>query len=372
MVNATNLVAGGGVQVAVSFINEFFLCFDSLSIDIDFYVSKNIFYQLDDKIKKTLSIFLVEISPNSLFKGFGSRKYLRNVSKNYTTVFSIFGPIFWRPKSRYHIVGFANPWLIYDTSDALNSATFFKKSALFLKYKIYKFFFRYNSTALVAETHDVSQKLKIKFVGLDNFVVSNCASSSFLEHFDDSRSFNFDFGSPKPVILLCLGYNHYHKNYDISGSVSKYLFSKYGFNLRFVFTLDEQDYKSFSIETINSSINIGRVSYDDIPHLYKCSDGLFLPTFLECFSANYPEAMISKIPIFTSDRSFSKTVCSKYAVYFEPRSIEDVAESIYNYFLLPDCEKINFLNNAYEYVRSFPTAKDRMLQYIKIINIYNL
>ena len=45
---------------------------------------------------------------------------------------------------------------------------------------------------------------------------------------------------------------------------------------------------------------------------------MLLPTLLECFSANYVEAMAMRRPIVTTDLGFAHTVCGEAALYFQP------------------------------------------------------
>jgi len=54
----------------------------------------------------------------------------------------------------------------------------------------------------------------------------------------------------------------------------------------------------------------------------------FLPTLVESFTASYPEAMIMKKPILTSDYQFSRTVCLDSALYFNPYNPIDIVSKI--------------------------------------------
>ena len=58
------------------------------------------------------------------------------------------------------------------------------------------------------------------------------------------------------------------------------------------------------------------------------SDAMLLPTMLECFSASYPEAMVMKKPVLTSDLSFARSICGNAAIYFNPFDPADIADKI--------------------------------------------
>ena len=56
---------------------------------------------------------------------------------------------------------------------------------------------------------------------------------------------------------------------------------------------------------------------------------MFLPTLMDIFSANYPEAMRMEVPIATSDLGFAHGLCGDAAEYFDPLSPESIGDAIY-------------------------------------------
>jgi glycosyltransferase involved in cell wall biosynthesis len=73
---------------------------------------------------------------------------------------------------------------------------------------------------------------------------------------------------------------------------------------------------------------LGPVPAAACPDLYADADAVFLPTLLECFSANYPEAMVMRKPILTSDLSFATGLLGSSAIYFDPLDASDIAQKI--------------------------------------------
>ena len=55
---------------------------------------------------------------------------------------------------------------------------------------------------------------------------------------------------------------------------------------------------------------------------------MMLPTLAECFSSSYPEAMISSLPILTSDLDFARSICGNSALYFDPLDPVDIVSKI--------------------------------------------
>ncbi|MGC4006108.1 MAG: glycosyltransferase [Pirellulales bacterium] len=75
-------------------------------------------------------------------------------------------------------------------------------------------------------------------------------------------------------------------------------------------------------------VNLGPIAVADGPATYATCDALLLPTVLETFSANYPEAMALGLPIVTSDLDFAHDVCADAALYVPPRDPAAIAARI--------------------------------------------
>ena len=121
----------------------------------------------------------------------------------------------------------------------------------------------------------------------------------------------------------------------------------------------------FKEEAKKSIINIGRVPVKDCPQLYEESDALFLPTLLECFSANYPEAMLMERPILTSNLSFATEVCGNAAKYFDPISPRDIVSSIIE--LVSNKElQAELVKNGKEKLNDFDDSYTRAKKYLDI------
>ena len=97
---------------------------------------------------------------------------------------------------------------------------------------------------------------------------------------------------------------------------------------------------------------------------------MFLPTLVESFSANYPEAMKMEVPILTSNLPFATSLCGNAALYFNPLSASDIGETILQLANSRDMQQ-QLIHNGKEKLLSFPTAQQRAQQYISICEKLN-
>ena len=101
--------------------------------------------------------------------------------------------------------------------------------------------------------------------------------------------------------------------------------------------------------------------------MYKEIDASFVPTLLECFTANYPESMLMEKPILTSDLSFARELCGNSALYFDPLNENDITLKIIQ--IIKDFDlRNNLVSNGIKQLNNFETPKTRAIKYINILN----
>lgn len=364
LINCSNLTVGGGIQVAHSFLNSiknnkkdnfFIVLSDSLNCQIS---------KLDFPSNFKFFQFKIPINFN-LFRG--NVLFLDDIVKKNSVciVFSIFGPTYWRPKVR-HVVGFAKPHYIYTNSPFFKIVSFKQKVLLRLKRFLHLRDFELNSDVLISENEDVSNKLKFLFPHKKVFTVSNF----YNQIFDFPEIWDKDLSLPPfdGFTLLTISANYPHKNLSVILDVIRVLkFNNPEFKFRFVLTIERGDLSSALQEDIeNYVIFLGKVQVNQVPHLYSQADAVFLPSLLECFSANYPEAMKMKIPIITSNLDFAKSICVNSALYFDPLDAEDIAKKI---LFLADNEILQFdlTEMGFKRLSAFDNYNSRANKYLEIL-----
>ena len=82
--------------------------------------------------------------------------------------------------------------------------------------------------------------------------------------------------------------------------------------------------------------------------------------------ASYPEAMISRTPIITSDLDFAKGICDNAAIYVNPLNPKQIAKKILE--IHKDQKLINkLIENGLQRLKHFDDYKTRSKKYLSII-----
>lgn len=107
---------------------------------------------------------------------------------------------------------------------------------------------------------------------------------------------------------------------------------------------------------------VGRTPHSKLGDLYRRADAVFLPSFLESFSATYVEAMHFGVPLVTSDYGFAREVCGPAAEYVNPLDPADCARGLAR--VLTDPARRRALREAgFQRVRRFPDWEQRFRLY---------
>ena len=365
IINTASTYKGGGIQVARSFIEE---CKNFSENKYFVILSTSLSKMLKGKdFPENFTFFNAPFRPATRIFSFQSHnRFLKEIENKFNpdVVFTTSGPSYWRPRTP-HVMGYNIPHYIYPESP------YFKKISLKRKlwWKAMKFVayfnFKYNADVYVVQTDDVSERLK-KFIKKDKvYTVYNTVNAHFLDQIKVKNK--LPPKKPDEFRLLTLSAWYPHKNLS---SIPKIVEALKGtaFNIKFVLTLPEEDFEKISVNMDGSEraiINVGPVKIEEAPSLYKECDAMFLPTFLECFSASYVEAMMMKKPIVTSDLGFARTVCRDAALYIDPVNPVDIADIIIQ---LKNSKALQeeLIENGIKILNTYNTAQERAKKYLDI------
>ena len=368
LINATNLHAGGGVQVATSFIEELLLIkkketLKNISIFLSNEVNKSFF-----STNKKSKIFLKYKIKNS----YGLSIFLYKLTRYfnfYNRVFTIYGPLYCWSKSFKSIVGFAQPWIIYPENECYKMLSLVERIKTRLKYKIQGLFFK-RADVIIVELESVKKKL-ISVLGIQPnriYVIHSCVSSVYF-----NKSFWKLINIPHHKGYLRLGYlgrNYFHKNTSIFIEVAKKLINLYGIKVFFYVTFTKEEWANCTSEFKNVCINVGPLKPAQCPHFYKAMNGMIFPSLLECFSVMPLESMIMEKPLFVSDRIFNREICGPHAHYFDPLSPVSAAKIISTVFN-ENRLKLKELRLARKHAIKFSNAKERAKKYLTLLTSDN-
>lgn len=368
IINTSNLYVGGGVQVALSFINELKALREENQYHI--FLSQAIAKQIDqENFPANFSFYLIEKSPASLKTRKSVVAKLDALEEQIVPdiVFSVFGPSYWRPKAK-HLLGIADGWVYNPDSVAYERLPFSTriKRRLHGKYKAY--YFKKDADYYVVETEDAQKKLS-NIVGLAKdhiFVVGNTYSAVFDEKIymqEDNRFYKkLPVKQAGEFRLMYIAHNHPSKNIEVINELLPLLKEH---NITFYLTLDNDSFLRLFPTAPKQVINLGPVPQQSCPSIYKQCDTLFAPTLLETFSAAYPEAMKMKKPILTSNYSFATDTCQEAALYFDPLDPNDIAEKIKKLAEDKVLQK-TLVEKGTKRLKVFETARSRAEKYIEI------
>lgn len=367
VINTSNLNSGGALQVAFSIIYEFTVIGSKYNFLI--LASPQVYNQISRiKFPKNFKLKLIDKSPARI----RTRSKIINKLDKYVLEFkgnivlTIFGPSYWKPKV-YHVSGFADGWCYNPKSIAYTQLNFIEKikRKLLSKYKL--FHLKRSSNSIFVETEDAKSKLS-RILNNSNLPIS-VISNTYSHIYNEVKEFkNSNSNSNSNFLLLCT--NNPNKNIKILNKIIPILKEKIP-SINFFITISNEDYKNIINKDFMEYVtNLEPLNVTECIEAYKNTDFLFLPTLLETFTATYPEAMIMKKPILTSDLSFARDLCGDAAVYFDPLSPKDISDKIIN--LVNNKSKIDELISRGEIrVKNFPSAKDRAKEILKLCTTKN-
>ena len=363
LINLSNRLGGGGLQVALSFLAE------CKAIPQNEYMvavyKENVGKINEPSFPCNFHFFHVDYK-----KQIGIARHMKKIERlvKPDVVFTVFGPAYWTPRVP-HVMGFAIPYYIYPKSPFFKTLRVKSKLALAVKKRIHLFLLRKEADAIVCETEDASRRIEriLNRKGIEYFTVSNTCATHYL---------NFTTGNSEKQKLPARQKNEFrflfvsryyaHKNFELLPLVAKELHEQNVENISFVLTLPDEDFLRVVPDEVRKYFsNVGAIDIEDAPGLYSECDAIIQPSFLEVFSANYAEAMSMKKPIFASDFSFARSVCMDAAVYFNPQDINGTVEKLLE-FVRNEGLRVELVKKGKEILETLPTARKRAESYLSI------
>lgn len=331
LLNTTNLIKGGALQVASALIRE--IMADARGFDwhlvLSTPVAQNV-SQLAGCLPPQSAVF-----SGSPARDRSARRQLLAMAQDCRpdVVFSVFGPTFVR-FVQPHLMGCATPWVTNSTWLSYSTLPTWHEKLYMWAWSQYCGFWLKQADAWVTESPAVKEGMcrRLRLPANQIAVVSNTCSQAY---YTEARRTPF----PQPhetIRLLCFSAAYPHKCLDLIPRTAWELRRRLPErSFEFVLTLPFEEplwrkilTEAYHLRVDDCVVNRGPIAVADGPALYRECHLAFMPTVLECFTATYPEAMAMGLPIITSDLDFAHAVCGTAAVYFRPRDPADAAAQI--------------------------------------------
>jgi glycosyltransferase involved in cell wall biosynthesis len=371
LINASNLHSGGGVQVAASFLYELTkINILDKKYDVHIYVSDEV-----DKNLNGMGASGSDFQKYEVINIHGIRSLLPkywSIFSGYDLVFTIFGPFYFPFSLKFHVIGFAQAWIIYPNNVCYSLLSFIKRQKLWMKFELQWIFFKLSDHYIVELEHVKSALITCRDVKSSKIsLVRNAVSDVFLDHYSTKKSNDFSSTGRRCIKLGIVSRAYLHKNLDFLGSVMHELSHMSTVEYQLYVTLNESEWKGTSNLFKKYARNVGVLDIAQCPEFYESIDAVVFPSLLESFSATPIEAMIMRRPLFASDLSFVRDCCGHHAIYFDPSCPNDCAVKIIGWFEKKGAlERNAFVNSAGDYALSLPTSLDRALSYVGIIDSF--
>lgn len=363
IINTAHQRFGGAVQVALSFIHE---CRHFPEHEYHVFVGEGLSKSLN-KSSFPKNFFFYDFSFGVIGLRTLSRiqktlrKYEQQIHPN--CIISTSGPTYYRSLAP-QIIGFNLPLYIYPESPYVKQIAGIKRLKFEVKRFLHYYFFKRDASAYVVQTNDVNQRVRSALGSSKVFTVSNTYSDYYISQ--EKFTLKLDKEDKHIFRLLTLSAYYPHKNIEIIPNVIEELLAFGVHDFQFVVTLDAASFNKIKKEKFKKYlINVGPVPPAECPGLYHECDAMFLPTLAECFSASYPEAMIMKKPIITTDLGFARSICGDAALYFNPLDAKEAASKIMQCIQSKNVRD-SLIQSGVQQLKNFDSAQKRAEKYLAL------
>ncbi|EKN4704105.1 glycosyltransferase [Yersinia ruckeri] len=336
IVNATALGSGGALVILNQFVN-------SITTDGFYYI---VFVSQEYIVPKELSnnVKILHVNVKSwmmriYWDSYGLRKWLRDNHIVPMVIISLQNTSIRTDKPVANIIYLHQALPFVD-----KKWRFYKKTECkFWLYKIFYsyFIFRYTNdkTQFVVQTNWMKNSLELKEVNIKNIHVIRPSFYSKVESVNDSF---LDDYKGKKVLFYPADFLVYKNHIEI---VKAFIFIKKEMknisNIVVVFTFYENESSELSELINDNSLQdnfkfIGKISYSKVLSLYRRSDLIVFPSYLESFGLPLQEAACYGKPIVCADELYSREVLLDYngVIFVKVGDTQKWALAIQNYLYI--------------------------------------
>lgn len=363
LLDMSNLVVGGGVQVGASFLDEL----ASLVTEPDalrrWTWLADAVVEVSDVVASNatgswsgLDVRVVDGRP-------AARLRRRPAEQRFDVSFTVFGPDYGPRRARTRVVGFADVTSLFPEHASVSGPRARLRHAV--RSRVSRRTFR-AADLVVAESAYVTDALAARW-GIPRHrlrVVPNVLNRVF----DDAslrQPIEVDVERRPAFAFPTRAYPH--KNLPLLGAAARVLRAEHGRDVQYVLTLTDDEWERLDADTRAASRNVGPLRVSQVPGLYELCDGVVFPSLNECFSVTPLEAMRANRVLLASDRPFVREVAGDAAWYFDPTDPASLAQALMDVMVDDDLRGRRIAEGA-RIAGAWPTGADRATAYLALVD----
>lgn len=372
LLDLSNLVAGGALQVAGSFVDEVAAVaggpdrerwpwLADAELELSSAVLANVTADLSG-----LRVTQVDAGPRARLRAHRRRPPRRAL---HDVSFTLFGPDYGPRRARTRVVGFADGSSFFPALPSRRPVGDYARRLV--RRSVSRSRFR-RADVLVVEAEHVADKLHDRWSipRRDVVVVPNVLNAVF-DDVPDGAGVDLppapDDGRDVPIRLCYPSRLYPHKNIDVLGPALQRLADEHDVRAQLVLTLDEREWERLDPATRAVSVTVGPLTVAQMPSLYTACDAAIFTSLIESFSITPLEAMVSGVPLVASDRDFVHEVAGESAWYVDPLDPASIAAGIARAVGAPE-ERARRTALGLGIARSWPSAADRARDYLDLVD----
>lgn len=368
--DASNLVSGGGVQVAASLMDELI----ELRADREMLLTYTWLERLEFIVSPEVmanSIRARECDASIRVRRMTVRHLRRWLPGRYRAAvhFVVFGPRYGFRRGKITVVGVADGTSFYHPPVGIPKLPSRYRVKRAIRAVISRILFS-RETYLVSESKSLIHALqqKIHFPSERIRLIPNVVNRAVIDvHARKHLPVRFENNvTPETLLIGYVARVYPHKNHEFLAAVHRELRGM-DIQAKFVLTLNNQEWESCSSQLRAACINVGPISVDQVADFNARCDAMIFPSLLESHSATPMESLATNGLLFASDREFVKDSAGDAPVYIDPLDPHSSARVIRA--TLSDGSLVRAKRaQALKQIESLPGPRERALSYLQLFD----
>lgn len=324
LVDCTPLRAGGGVQVAIAFLDGLL---GTEGCDWRVVVPEQMTALLPEELRSAIGDRMTVMPKSGLRDMIRIGRRLRRIEREFgaDVVFTVFGPAYFSARAP-HLVGFALGTMLYDRAPGLPKPRWKERLATMVRAMLVR-----RARHLVVETETVRKRLQshLAVPTARTSVIGNSVSPLLLRSQPRGTT-----GAAGTIFIPASFYPH--KNLGIVVPVMaalRRLRPELDFRVQMTLEPDSRGWIELLEQTRSADVTdrlftFGTLDPTALAEAYNAASIVFLPTLCESSTAVYPEAFHFRRPLVTSDLDFAHELCGDAALFVPPHDPAAIALAI--------------------------------------------